>query len=147
MVCAMTGTEAQSPRAFEHEPDDLDELIREATADDPTFAEGLADIAERGSAVRCLIARRRDLGLSQKAVAKAMGTTQSAVSDIESGGKDLYLSTLQRYARAVGARLAIRPMAGRGGNATQLVGTSASVYALQWRREPDNRALRHDGTG
>lgn len=40
-------------------------------------------------------------------VAAAMGTTQSAVSDIENGRVDPRLSTLQRYARAVGGRLEI----------------------------------------
>lgn len=116
----------------EAEFDDLDMFLREATAADPSYAEGLADIAERGAALRCLIARRQELGLSQTAVARAMGTTQSAVSDIESGERDLYLSTLQRYARGVGARLSIRPVAVHGGR--RLMGTRAAVYALDWRR-------------
>ncbi len=34
-----------------------------------------------------------------------MGTTQSSVSEIESGRVDPQLRTLQRYARAIGLRL------------------------------------------
>lgn len=37
-----------------------------------------------------------------------METTQSAVSDLERGTADPQLSTLQRYARAVGARVVVR---------------------------------------
>src|SRR5262245_8585878 len=44
---------------------------------------------------------------SQTAVARSMGTTQSAVSDLEHGRVDPRLSTLQRYARAVGGRITI----------------------------------------
>jgi predicted transcriptional regulator len=52
-----------------------------------------------------LVARRRSLGLSQTAVAARMGTSQSAVARLETGGGDIRLSTLQRYAAAVGWEL------------------------------------------
>ncbi|MFB9164165.1 ROK family protein [Arthrobacter psychrochitiniphilus] len=45
---------------------------------------------------------RQEKGLTQTDVASSMGTTQSAVSDIESGRVDAQLSTWQRYARAIG---------------------------------------------
>jgi transcriptional regulator with XRE-family HTH domain len=45
--------------------------------------------------------------MSQKQVAQAMQTTQSAVSELEGGATDPRLSTLQRYARAVGAELTV----------------------------------------
>jgi transcriptional regulator with XRE-family HTH domain len=50
---------------------------------------------------------RGEQGISQAEVASAMGTTQSAVSDLERGATDPRLSTLQRYARAVGCVLHI----------------------------------------
>jgi predicted transcriptional regulator len=49
-----------------------------------------------------LVKRRRRLGLSQTAVAARMGTSQSAVARLEAGGSDPKLSTLARYAAAVG---------------------------------------------
>ena len=48
-----------------------------------------------------LLAARKSEGLSQAQVAERMGTTQSAVSEIEAGRKDVRLSTLIRYAQAV----------------------------------------------
>lgn len=51
---------------------------------------------------------RGALGLSQRDVAVAMGTAQSAVSDIERGQVEPRLSTLARYVRACGARLDVR---------------------------------------
>lgn len=53
-----------------------------------------------------LVARRRALGLTQATVGRTMGTTQSAVSELESGA-DCRLSTLRRYANALGARLTV----------------------------------------
>jgi ribosome-binding protein aMBF1 (putative translation factor) len=52
-----------------------------------------------------LVARRVQLGLSQTAVAARMGTSQSAVARLESGDADVKLSTLERYATALGQQL------------------------------------------
>ncbi|MST34013.1 helix-turn-helix domain-containing protein [Acidimicrobiaceae bacterium USS-CC1] len=49
-----------------------------------------------------LVTRRVELGLSQTEVAARMGTSQSAVARLESGTADLRLSTLERYAAALG---------------------------------------------
>lgn len=84
--------------------DDLDLFIQAEAEADPEFLAGMADIAHRQYIIRGLVECRVRSGITQGVVAKHMGTTQSAVSDIENGGGDLYLSTLQRYARAVGAR-------------------------------------------
>jgi predicted transcriptional regulator len=45
------------------------------------------------------------LGLSQTEVAARMGTSQSAVARLEAGDVDIRLSTLERYAAAVGREL------------------------------------------
>ncbi len=51
---------------------------------------------------------RGNRGLSQRAVAKAMGTSQSAVSEIAQGiTPDPRIAPLQRMARAIGGRLVI----------------------------------------
>lgn len=49
-----------------------------------------------------LAARRHELGLSQTEVAARMGTSQSAVARLESGALDVRLSSIERYAAALG---------------------------------------------
>jgi transcriptional regulator with XRE-family HTH domain len=69
---------------------------------------------QRRSLTSSLSAKRMALGLSQTEVAARMGTSQSAVARLESGEADLRLSTLERYAAAIGQRLdwklSLRPM-------------------------------------
>jgi transcriptional regulator with XRE-family HTH domain len=66
----------------------------------PVFP-GFREVAGR------LSARRQALGLSQTAVAARMGTSQSAVARLESGAADVRLSTLRRYAEALGETLSV----------------------------------------
>ena len=49
-----------------------------------------------------LVSLRQKAGLSQTEVAARMGTSQSAVARLESGQGDLRLSSLERYAAALG---------------------------------------------
>ena len=58
--------------------------------------------ARRRELVDQLVSHRVSLGLSQTEVAARMGTSQSAVARLESGAGDVRLSTLERYAQAVG---------------------------------------------
>jgi hypothetical protein len=62
--------------------------------------------ADRRRLVGDLTAQRRSAGLSQTEVAARMGTSQSAVARLESGDADLRVSTLERYAAAIGSQLA-----------------------------------------
>jgi transcriptional regulator with XRE-family HTH domain len=64
-----------------------------------------ADTADRRALVADLVAHRRAAGLSQGDVAERMGTSQPAVARLEAGQVDARMSTVQRYAAAVGARL------------------------------------------
>jgi transcriptional regulator with XRE-family HTH domain len=52
-----------------------------------------------------LTSRRLSVGLSQTEVAARMGTSQSAVARLEAGESDVRISTLERYAAAVGMTL------------------------------------------
>jgi transcriptional regulator with XRE-family HTH domain len=52
-----------------------------------------------------LVTWRQSVGLSQTEVAARMGTSQSAVARLEAGEADVRLSTLERYAAAVGVQL------------------------------------------
>ena len=61
--------------------------------------------AGRRRLVADLTARRQSAGLSQTEVAARMGTSQSAVARLEAGEADLRVSTLERYAVAVGSHI------------------------------------------
>jgi DNA-binding Xre family transcriptional regulator len=71
---------------------------------------GFKDMAaRRRELVDQLVEQRISLGLSQTEVAARMGTSQSAVARLESGSVgDVRLSTLERYADAVGGVLDLR---------------------------------------
>lgn len=72
---------------------------------EPVFP-GFKEMAQqRRTLAAALAAKRVALGLSQTEVAARMGTSQSAVARLESGEADLRLSTLERYAAAIGQRL------------------------------------------
>jgi len=74
----------------------------------PVFG-GFREIAEGRRALAAdLTATRVALGLSQTEVAARMGTSQSAVARLESGAADIRLSTVERYAAAIGRQLAWR---------------------------------------
>jgi predicted transcriptional regulator len=60
-----------------------------------------------------LLARRLELGLSQTEVAARMQTSQSAIARLESGDADVRLSTLERYAAALGQELNLTLRASR----------------------------------
>ena len=88
---------------------DIDEAVppgrRRRHGGEPVFP-GFGEVAARRRAlVASLVERRRDLGLSQTDVAARMGTSQSAVARLESGGADVRLTTLERYAAAVDREL------------------------------------------
>ncbi|MGY1727777.1 helix-turn-helix domain-containing protein [Geodermatophilus sp. SYSU D01062] len=64
---------------------------------------GLEDRGEpRRGLIEELVRLRRESELSQTQVAARMGTSQSAVARLESGELDARLSTLERYAAALG---------------------------------------------
>ena len=49
-----------------------------------------------------LVAARKERGMSQTEIAAQMGTSQSAVARLERGDVDARLSTVERYAAALG---------------------------------------------
>ena len=73
------------------------------------FAAAYAESADEYELVRELLAARAKAGLTQEQVAECMGTTKSAVSRLEGAGKHSpSVSTLKKYARAVGCEVEIR---------------------------------------
>ena len=79
------------------------------TEDDLPVLPGFRELAQRRQGLLAdLIERRHRAGLSQAELARRMGTSQPAVARLEAGGVDVRLSTLERYAAAVGVRLQVR---------------------------------------
>lgn len=73
------------------------------------FKKAYEDVEEEYALVREMLAARSRVGLSQEAVAKLMGTTKSSISRLEAAGKHApSVTTLKKYAQAVGCHLEIR---------------------------------------
>ncbi|GAA0280230.1 helix-turn-helix domain-containing protein [Cryptosporangium japonicum] len=64
-----------------------------------------AALRRRRETVSALADHRRAVGLSQTELAARMGTSQSTVARLEAGDVDPRMSTLERYAEALGGRL------------------------------------------
>jgi predicted transcriptional regulator len=72
---------------------------------EPVFP-GFGEMARKRREVVADLARRRhQVGLSQTEVAARMGTSQSAIARLEAGDNDMRISTLERYAAALGQQL------------------------------------------
>jgi len=84
-------------------------IISDMTDDGLPILPGFREMAERRQRLLGeLVAHRRATNLSQAEVAERMGTSQPAVARLEAGGVDARLSTLERYAAAIGLRLEMR---------------------------------------
>ena len=71
-----------------------------------------------------LVRHRRDLDLSQEEVARRMGVSQPTVSEFERYDNDPKLSTIRRYAHAVGLLIDHRVRVDHG------------LERMGWRRQP-----------
>lgn len=96
---------ASLPVRVPKEPDFLDEMIAEGTAQDPAFGTKVEAGTQARVIIRHLVEQRRRLGLSQADVAARTGTQQSAIARMETGGRDPKLWTVLSYAAAVGMLL------------------------------------------
>jgi ribosome-binding protein aMBF1 (putative translation factor) len=85
--------------------DFLDEVIAERTKANPEFPALLDAAIRRRKLLEQLTAEREALGLSQTVVAARMHTSQSAVARLESAEIDAKLSTVERYAAALGKKV------------------------------------------
>lgn len=81
----------------------LDEANR-----DPEFRAAYEDEVFRHKLLDSLVALRKALKLTQSEIAKRMQVRQPTVSGFETEASDPKFSTVQRYARAVGARILTR---------------------------------------
>lgn len=87
---------------------DVNRYIQERTERDAEFAENF-DIGYADFKIGVILRQAREAaGLTQDQVAKKLHTQKSAISRIENHADDVRLSTIRRYAEAVGANLQIR---------------------------------------
>lgn len=84
--------------------DDLDALIDELAADDPSLGERVSAALGHREILRQLAEERRRLGLTQVEHARRMHISQAQITRLESGA-DTRLSTVERYAAAIGAKV------------------------------------------
>jgi DNA-binding XRE family transcriptional regulator len=82
--------------------DDLDAYIAKRAAKNPKFPAMVDAALKERRLLRELAEKRVALGLSQRVVAAAMGTTQPALARLERGEVDPKLSTVERYVEALG---------------------------------------------
>ncbi len=87
---------------------DVKRYIKNRVERDPEFAENYA-VGYADFKIGVILRQAREAaGLTQEEVAQKLPTKKSAISRIENHAGDVRLSTIQRYAEAVGARLQIR---------------------------------------
>ena len=86
---------------------DEDEVARDAYFNDPANAEEVNAMFERFRLREELYKARREAKLTQKELARRMGTSQTYIAAVEHGKKNITFSTLARYARACGKRIAL----------------------------------------
>lgn len=86
-------------------PDFLDELVDERAARNADFPAMVEAAERRRKLLGALAERRREGEQSQTAVAAAMNSSQSSIARLETSATDARMSTLDRYARALGYRL------------------------------------------
>jgi transcriptional regulator with XRE-family HTH domain len=94
--------------------DELDETMEAAASESPTLRAAMADAMALKVLIDELVRQRKEAGLTQTDVARLMDVRQPTVSQFETESSDPRLSTLQRYARAVGCGVSLHVMSARG---------------------------------
>ncbi len=84
------------------------DLHAEDMANDPAYRAGYEALEEEFALVDTLLRARKRARITQAELARRMGTTESAVSRLESGRSRPNTRTLKRYAEATGHRVVIR---------------------------------------
>lgn len=83
----------------------LESYVLERSEREPEFPALVEAARARRQLMRELAERRSRQGISQTVVAAAMGTSQSSVARLETAAEDAKLSTVDRYAQALGCRV------------------------------------------
>lgn len=84
---------------------DLSEYVAYRRVKDTEFAERYDEGYQEFKIGVLLRQAREDAGLTQEEVARKLKTRKSAISRIENHAEDIRLSTLGKYAKAIGKKL------------------------------------------
>lgn len=84
---------------------DLKNYIKKRKARDPEFAENFESGYEQFKIGVMLKQAREDAGFTQEELAEKLKTKKSAISRIENHAEDIKLSTLEKFANALGKHL------------------------------------------
>ena len=80
---------------------------RTAYFTDPANAAEIEEQQARMDLIIALYNARKSAGLTQKQLAEKLGTSQANIAELEKGKRNITFSTLAKYARACGKRVAI----------------------------------------
>ena len=87
---------------------DVERYIRDRKRRSPKFAENFESGYEAFEFSIMLRQARERAGITQEAIAKKLHTKKSAISRIENHSEDIRLSTLGKYAKALGKKLKVQ---------------------------------------
>jgi len=84
---------------------DVKRYIQKRKAKDPEFAKDFESGYEQFKIGVMLKQAREEAGLTQEELAARLNTKKTAISRIENHAEDIKLSTLEKFARALGKQL------------------------------------------
>ncbi|MBI4398891.1 MAG: helix-turn-helix transcriptional regulator [Candidatus Omnitrophica bacterium] len=84
---------------------DIEKYIGKRKTRDVSFAKGFESGYEEFKIGVLLRNSREEAGLTQEQLAKKLRTKKSAISRIENHAEDIRLSTLEKFAEAIGKKL------------------------------------------
>jgi DNA-binding XRE family transcriptional regulator len=83
------------------------EQIKRKALKDPLLRKMYDDLEPEFAIARAMIEKRLGLKMTQAALAKKMGTKQSAIARLESGSYNPSIALLKKTAKALGGRLKV----------------------------------------
>jgi len=87
---------------------DLKKYISKRKKNDPEFANNFESGYEQFKIGVMLKIAREEAGLTQEQLAEKLQTKKSAISRIENHAEDIKLSTLEKFAQALGKKLLLK---------------------------------------
>ena len=85
--------------------DDLDRYVQKRKKKDRRFAKRFDAGYEQFKISLLLRMAREEAGVTQEEIAAKLGTKKSAISRIENHAEDIKLSTIEKFAEAIGRHL------------------------------------------